>query len=103
MSKIDWIKEEIAALQEAGLYTNIRTLGSAQGAWLDVDGKRVLNFCSNNYLGLANHPKIAEAAKKAIDEYGVGPGAVRTIAGTMDLHTKLEERLAEFKKVEAVL
>ncbi|MBT3322588.1 MAG: glycine C-acetyltransferase [Anaerolineae bacterium] len=103
MSKIDWIKEEIAALQEAGLYTNIRTLGSAQGAWLMVDGKKVLNFCSNNYLGLANHPKIAEAAKKAIDKYGVGPGAVRTIAGTMDLHTKLEERLAEFKKVEAVL
>ncbi len=103
MTKIDWIKEEITALQEAGLYTNIRTLGSAQGAWLMVDGKKVLNFCSNNYLGLANHPKIAEAAKKAIDEYGVGPGAVRTIAGTMDLHTKLEERLAEFKKVEAVL
>ncbi len=103
MSKIDWIKEEIAGLQEAGLYTNIRTLGSAQGAWLIVDGKKVLNFCSNNYLGLANHPKIAEAAKAAIDEYGVGPGAVRTIAGTMDIHTKLEKRLAEFKRVEAVL
>ena len=103
MSKIDWIKEEIAGLQEAGLYTNIRTLGSAQGAWLMVDGKKVLNFCSNNYLGLANHPKIAAAAKAAIDEYGVGPGAVRTIAGTMDVHTKLEERLAEFKKVESVL
>ena len=103
MSKIDWIKEEIEALQSAGLYTNIRTLGSAQGAWLDVDGKRVLNFCSNNYLGLANHPKIAAAAKAAIDEYGVGPGAVRTIAGTMDLHVQLEKRLAEFKHVEAVV
>lgn len=103
MSKIDWIKEEIEGLQNAGLYTNIRTLGSAQGAWLMVDGKKVLNFCSNNYLGLANNPKIAAAAKTAIDKYGVGPGAVRTIAGTMDLHIKLEERLAEFKKVEAVL
>ena len=103
MSKIDWIKEEIESLQAAGLYTNIRTLGSAQGAWLIVDGKKVLNFCSNNYLGLANHPKIAAAAKAAIDKYGVGPGAVRTIAGTMDLHTKLEKRLAEFKKVEAVV
>ncbi|MCP4139830.1 MAG: glycine C-acetyltransferase [Chloroflexi bacterium] len=103
MSKIDWIKEEIAGLQEAGLYTNIRTLGSPQGAWLMVDGKKVLNFCSNNYLGLANHPKIAAAAKAAIDEYGIGPGAVRTIAGTMDVHTQLEKRLAEFKKVEAVL
>jgi len=85
------------------LYTNIRTLGSAQGAWLMVDGKKVLNFCSNNYLGLANHPKIAAAAKAAIDEYGVGPGAVRTIAGTMDLHVKLEKRLAEFKHVEAAV
>ncbi|RLD06125.1 MAG: 8-amino-7-oxononanoate synthase [Chloroflexi bacterium] len=103
MSKTDWIKEEIAGLQEAGLYTNIRTLGSAQGAWLEVDGKKVLNFCSNNYLGLANHPKIAAAAKAAIDEFGVGPGAVRTIAGTMDLHVKLEKRLAEFKNVEAAL
>ncbi|MBC8336820.1 MAG: glycine C-acetyltransferase [Anaerolineales bacterium] len=103
MSKIDWIKKEIEGLQNAGLYTNIRTLGSAQGAWLMVDGKKVLNFCSNNYLGLANHPRIAAAAKAAIDEYGVGPGAVRTIAGTMDLHIKLEQRLAEFKKVEAAL
>ena len=103
MSKIDWIQEEIAALQEAGLYTHIRTLGSAQGAWLEVDGKKVLNFCSNNYLGLANHPKIAAAAKAAIDRYGVGPGAVRTIAGTMDLHVQLEKRLAEFKHVEAAL
>lgn len=103
MSKIDWIKEEIEGLQSAGLYTNIRTLGSPQGAWLDVDGKRVLNFCSNNYLGLANHPKIAAAAKAAIDAYGVGPGAVRTIAGTMDLHVQLEQRLAEFKKVEAAV
>lgn len=103
MSKIDWIKEEIEGLQSAGLYTNIRTLGSAQGAWLMVDGKPVLNFCSNNYLGLANHPKIAAAAKAAIDKYGVGPGAVRTIAGTMDLHVKLEKRLAEFKHVEAAL
>ncbi len=103
MSKIDWIKEEIAILQEAGLYTKIRTLNSAQGAWLEVDGKKVLNFCSNNYLGLANHPKIAAAAKAAIDRYGVGPGAVRTIAGTMDLHIQLEKRLAEFKHVEAAL
>jgi glycine C-acetyltransferase len=68
-----------------------------------VDGKRVLNFCSNNYLGLANHPKIKEAAKKAIEEMGVGPGAVRTIAGTMDLHVELDKRLAKFKGVEAAI
>jgi glycine C-acetyltransferase len=103
MSKIDWLQQEIDGLKEAGLYNTIRTLSSPQGAWLVVDGKKVLNFCSNNYLGLANHPKIVEAAKKASDEYGVGPGAVRTIAGTMDLHTELEKRLAAFKGVEAAI
>ena len=103
MSKIDWVKQEISSLKESGLYNNIRTLSSPQGAWLVVDGKKVLNFCSNNYLGLANHPKIVEAAKNASDKYGVGPGAVRTIAGTMDLHTQLEKRLAAFKGVEAAI
>ena len=68
-----------------------------------VDGKRVLNFCSNNYLGLANHPDIVAAAKKAIDTLGVGPAAVRSIAGTMSLHVELEKRLAAFKGVEAVI
>jgi glycine C-acetyltransferase len=68
-----------------------------------VDGKRVLNFCSNNYLGLANHPALVAAAKKALDEMGVGPAAVRTIAGTMTLHVELEKRLAEFKGVEAAI
>jgi glycine C-acetyltransferase len=68
-----------------------------------VNGSRVLNFCANNYLGLANHPKVREAAKNAIDTMGVGPGAVRTIAGTMSLHVQLEERLAAFKGVEAAI
>ena len=68
MSKTDWITQEIEALKTAGLYNRIRTIGSAQGAWLTVDGKRVLNFCSNNYLGLANHPALVEAAKRAPDE-----------------------------------
>ena len=103
MSKIDWIKEEIAGLKEAGLYNNIRTLSSPQGAWLVVDGKKVLNFCSNNYLGLANHPRIVAAARDATNEYGVGPGAVRSIAGTMDLHIELEKRLAAFKGVDAAI
>ena len=58
MSKIEWLQQEINGLKESGLYNNIRTLSSPQGAWLVVDGKKVLNFCSNNYLGLANHPKI---------------------------------------------
>ena len=103
MSKLDWLQQEIDGLKEQGLYNRIRTIGSAQGAWLTVDGKNVLNFCSNNYLGLANHPKIVEAAKEATKKYGVGPAAVRSIAGTMDLHVQLEQRLAKFKGAEDVI
>ncbi len=99
-TKLSWIEDEIQNLIDNGLYNRIRTLSSPQGAWLVVDGVRVLNFCSNNYLGLANHPRLVQAAKDAIDQYGVGPAAVRTIAGTMDLHLKLERRLAAFKGVE---
>jgi glycine C-acetyltransferase len=98
-----WIKDELQALRDAGLYNQIRTLESPQGAWLEVDGKKVLNFCANNYLGLANHPRIVKAAKDAADKYGVGPGAVRTIAGTLDIHLELERRLADFKKVEKAI
>lgn len=101
--KLAWLNEELQALRDAGLYNTIRTLSSPQGAWLKVDGKKALNFCSNNYLGLANHPKICDAAKKAIDKMGVGPGAVRTIAGTMDLHIELDKRMAKFKGVDAAI
>lgn len=100
---LDWLQDELQALGDAGLYNNIRTISSAQGAWLEIEGRRVLNFCSNNYLGLANHPRLVEAAKKAIDQYGVGPGAVRIISGTNDLHIELEKRIARFKSVEAAL
>jgi len=99
-SKLNWIDKEIKNLKESGLYNTIRTLSSPQGAWLVVDGKQVLNFCSNNYLGLANHPRLVKAAEDAMQDYGVGPGAVRTIAGTMDLHLELEKRIAKFKRVE---
>ena len=103
MSKLDWLTQEIDGLKDQGLYNRIRTIGSAQGAWLTVDGKNVLNFCSNNYLGLANHPRIVEAAREATKKYGVGPAAVRSIAGTMDLHVQLEQRLARFKGAEDVI
>jgi len=103
MPKLDWLTQEIDGLKEQGLYNRIRTIGSAQGARLIVDGKDVLNFCSNNYLGLANHPKIVEAARQAMAKYGVGPAAVRSIAGTMDLHVELEKRLARFKGAEDVI
>ena len=101
--KLQWIQDELQNLKEAGLYNRIRTLSSPQGSWLVVDGQRVLNFCSNNYLGLANHPRLVEAARKAVDAYGVGPAAVRSIAGTMDLHVQLDQRLAAFKGVEAAI
>ncbi len=101
--KLTWIDEELQNLHNAGLYNHIRTLGSPQGAWLIVDGKKALNFCSNNYLGLANHPRLVAAAKQAMEQYGVGPGAVRTIAGTMDLHVELDRRLAAFKGVDAAI
>ena len=97
--KLQWIQDELQNLKDAGLYNRIRTLSSPQGAWLVVDGKRALNFCSNNYLGLANHPRLVKATKEAVDHYGVGPAAVRSIAGTMDLHVRLEERMAAFKGV----
>lgn len=103
VDKLAWIEDELRALHEQGLYNTIRTIGSAQGAWLVVDGRRVLNFCSNNYLGFANHPRLKEAAARAIEKYGVGPAAVRSIAGTLDLHLELEERLARFKGAEAAI
>jgi glycine C-acetyltransferase len=103
MARLDWIQKEIKNLKDGGLYNNIRTLSSPQGAWLEVDGRKVLNFCSNNYLGLANDPRMVKAAQEAIQRYGVGPGAVRSIAGTMDLHLELEKRMAAFKQSEAAI
>ena len=101
--KTAWIREELEQLKEAGLYTNIRTIESPMDAWVQIDGRKLLNFCANNYLGLANHPRLRQAAREAVEEYGVGPGAVRTIAGTMSLHDRLETRLAEFKRAEACI
>jgi glycine C-acetyltransferase len=101
--RFDWIRKEIKEIKSSGFYNKIRRLSSPQGAWLVVDGRKVLNFCSNNYLGLANHPRMIRAAKEAMDQYGVGPAAVRTIAGTMDIHLELERRVAAFKNVQAAI
>jgi glycine C-acetyltransferase len=102
-TKTDWISQELSSLRQQGLYNTIRTIESPQGAWIAVDGQRVLNFCSNNYLGLANHPQMVKAAQEAVTRYGVGPGAVRSIAGTMSLHVELDRRMAAFKGVEAAI
>jgi glycine C-acetyltransferase len=103
MSKTGFLSDELDQLRDEGLFNPIRTISGPQGAWITVDGKRVLNYCSNNYLGLANDPVLLAAAKRALDQFGVGPGAVRSIAGNMDIHRRLETRLAEFKGVEATL
>jgi len=101
--KLSWIQTELDNLKAMGLFNTIRTIESPMDAWVTIDGRSLLNFCANNYLGLANNPRIRKAAKSAIDSYGVGPGAVRTIAGTMSLHIALEQRLAEFKQAEACI
>lgn len=103
MHPMTFLIEELDDLRQQGLFILIRTIESAQGAWITVDGERVLNMCANNYLGFANHERLKQAAQRAIATFGVGPAAVRTIAGTMSLHCQLEEKLAKFKGCEATL
>lgn len=103
MAKLDFIKENLKELHGSGLYNVIRTLEGANDPWVKIDGKKCLNLTANNYLGLANHPESVKAAKEAIDKYGVGAGAVRSIAGTMDIHIQLEKALAKFKEREACI
>ena len=100
---VGFLKEEYDQLLRADLDWKLRILGGPSLPWSVIDGKKVLMFCSNNYLGLSNHPKLKEAALEAIRSHGVGSGSVRPIAGTMDLHVELERRLARFKQAEASL
>jgi len=98
-----FIEQELQALQENSLYRQLRLVEGEQGPVLSLDGHNVLNFSSNNYLGLANHPALAAAAKDAIDRYGCGSGASRLISGNMSLHEELEDRIAQLKGTEAAL
>lgn len=98
--KLQFIIDEMERLKNEHLLINLRTMESAADGWMVVDGKKCLNFCTNNYLGLANHPKLKKAAIEAVEKWGVGPAAVRSIAGTQSLHLELEKRLAAFKGVE---
>ena len=98
-----FLTEELDAMKQNGLYGTIRTLESPQGAWVTIGGKKYLNLCSNNYLGLCNDPRLCAKVKECVDAFGVGPGAVRTIAGTMSLHLELEKKLAAFKGAEAAI
>jgi len=103
MNTLDFITEELEKLKDAGLLINIRTIEGPQGAWITADGKKVFNLCSNNYLGFANDHQLKSSAQKAVETYGVGPAAVRTIAGTTTLHKELERKLALFKGAESTL
>ena len=96
-----YLSEQLNEWRKAGTYQRLRILESACEPVCRFDGREVINLASNNYLGLANHPKLVEAAIDATRKYGVGSGAVRTISGTMTLHIELEERIAAFKNVEA--
>lgn len=94
------IAEEIKEIEASGLYKKERIIASAQGAEIVVNGKTVLNFCANNYLGLSSHPEIIKAAHRAIDHRGYGMSSVRFICGTQDIHKELEEKLAQFLGTE---
>ena len=98
-----FLDEELAALRERHLYRPLRVMSSAQGPIVSLDERRVISLSSNDYLGLSHHPRMKRAAIEAVERYGAGAGAVRTIAGTMTLHEELEAQLATFKHTEAVL
>jgi len=102
-NKFNFIREDTDALKEAGLFIHLRVIDSPPGPWMVVDGRRVLNLCTNNYLGLATQPRLVQAAHEALDRFGVGPTAVRSIAGTLSIHVELEKKVAEFKGVEDAL
>ena len=95
------LQKEIENIKQAGLFKNERIITTPQGADIETaDGKKVINFCANNYLGLSSHPKVIEAAKAAIDSHGFGMSSVRFICGTQDIHKKLEKKISEFLHTE---
>src|SRR6185437_4919292 len=98
---LSYLGDQISQLKEKGTHFRLRVLQSEQEPLSTIDGKQVINIASNNYLGLTTHPKLREAALAALKKYGVGSGAVRTVAGTMKIHMELEEKIARFKNVEA--
>jgi len=101
INPLSFLSDELNALKQKGTYFKLRVLDDEQAAVCHFDGRKVINLASNNYLGLTTHPKLREAALEATRKYGVGSGAVRTIAGTMKIHMELEEKIARFKGTEA--
>jgi len=100
VNRLDFLNVELQRLKESGLYSTMRIVQSSQGAWLIVDGVEVLNLCSNNYLGLANSPRLREKVSESMDRFGIGATGARLISGTHSLHIKFEQELARFKRTE---
>src|SRR3954471_10195972 len=97
---VDRVKQELNEIEAAGLFKKERIIVSPQGPEIEVNGKKVLNFCANNYLGLSDHPQVIEAAHKAIDSHGYGMSSVRFICGTQDIHKELEKKISDFLGTE---
>src|SRR2546425_7269898 len=100
---LEALREELRGLDQQDLLWRVRTLQSPSAPHVKVDGKNVIVLCSNSYLGLANHPKLKQAAIAATRKYGAGSGSVRVIAGTMDIHLKLEKVLADYRRAESAI
>ncbi|WP_040402771.1 aminotransferase class I/II-fold pyridoxal phosphate-dependent enzyme, partial [Alkalibacillus haloalkaliphilus] len=98
-----FLNENLQELKDQGLYNEIDPVEGANGPEITINGQKLINLSSNNYLGLATDERLKEVAKQAVDSHGVGAGAVRTINGTLDLHVKLEEKIAEFKGTESAI
>ncbi|MFC0525030.1 glycine C-acetyltransferase [Pontibacillus salicampi] len=103
MKGFEYLQEELDQMKEEGTFRELIPLESPQGSKVSIKGKEVIQLSSNNYLGLTSHPRLKDAAVKAVEEYGVGTGSVRTIAGTLAMHEAFEEKLAAFKHTEAAL
>jgi glycine C-acetyltransferase len=103
MDKLEFIRTELAALRASGLYGTMRTVESPQGAWIIIDGHRLLNLCSNGYLGLSNSPRLKRAVRRNMEQYGIGAAAARLISGTHLLHVQFEQALARFKRTDDAL
>ena len=101
--KMRFLGDEIEKLKKDNTFTTLPVLSTPQGTRIEINGKKVMNLSSNNYLGFANHPRLSAAAKMALDRWGFGAGAVRQIAGTMEIHNEAESMLAKYKRTEASL
>ena len=96
------LENELQSIEEAGLFKRERIIETPQGSEIKANGKEVLNFCANNYLGLSSHPKVIEAAHKTLDEWGFGMSSVRFICGTQEIHKTLESKISKLRYAEII-